>query len=206
MSLKDTIQGAREEAAGNRVFDRDKTSTDEGADGASVEKTRKKQRRASAATSKPSRQKAAGVRMVTSDGRTKSRANMSKEERKAEKKRDREKEDQRYTLTQAVLKDNAEYQRLHKIWFRFLIAGVALMVIALALYGMVSQRGAEAPMALSVASIVVMVVAYAVVIVGMVFDWRKVKPLRDEADRRTASMSEKRVRTELSKRAAEQQK
>ena len=203
MSLKDTIQGAREEAAGNRIISRDKAQdkSDKVSEAPAARPTRT---RRSAASSKPSREAAAGVRVVTSTGKVKAKSQMTKEERKAERKREREIEDQRYTLSQAVLKENPEYQQKHKIWFRFLIVGVTLMVIALSLFGLVSQQGGNAPQWLSVASIVSMIAAYAVVIGGMIYDWRKVKPLRDEAARKTNSMSEKRVRMALDKKAAEQ--
>ena len=197
MSLKDTIRGAREEVAANvKPFERKKDAVE----AAEAEKSTASQgfTRRSAASGKPAREAAAGVRMVTADGKTKSKSKLTKEERKAERKREREIEDQRYTLSQAVLKENEEYNRKHKIWLRFLIAGIVLMVLALSLYGLVVQQGQNAPQALAISSIVV--------IAGMVYDWRKVRPLRNDAEKRVSSMSDKRVRTALSKRAAESSK
>ncbi len=205
MSLKDTIRGAREEVAANvKPFERKKDAVE----AAEAEKSTASQgfTRRSAASGKPAREAAAGVRMVTADGKTKSKSKLTKEERKAERKREREIEDQRYTLSQAVLKENEEYNRKHKIWLRFLIAGIVLMVLALSLYGLVVQQGQNAPEALAISSIVVMVLAYIVVIAGMVYDWRKVRPLRNDAEKRVSSMSDKRVRSALSKRAAESSK
>ena len=69
MSLKDTIRGARAEAEANgNPFERSKGSAQEDAS-AEAEKSKRRPGR-SVASAKPSREAAAGVRVVSSSGKT----------------------------------------------------------------------------------------------------------------------------------------
>jgi hypothetical protein len=198
MSLKDTIRGAREEvAASGNPFEnvgKGKATADGGASGAQQSGSRGYARR-SAANRKPSREAAAGVRVVNSSGKSKSKAHMTKEERKEERNRERENEDRRYSVEQMILEQDEVYQKSRKMWWRFLIGGFAFLVIALALYSYVTGQADGAPMWMYGMSIGSMVLAYAIIICGMVYDWRKVRPRRKEAERRVASMTDKKVQT-----------
>ena len=197
MSLKDTIRGARDEvaASGNpfeKAGGKDKGKSESGS---SAGKRGGGIARSSAANRRPSREAAAGVRVVSSSGKSKSTANMTKEERKEEKRLEREREDRRYSVTQMILEKDEEYQKARKFWWRFLIGGFVLMVIALGLYGYVSNVGPAAPPVAYIGSIVAMVAAYAVIIVGIIFDFRKIRPRRKEAEQRVASMTDKKIQT-----------
>ena len=210
MSLFDTIKGAREEASANGLpFERGERQ-EETAEEAPQRRTVV---RGSAARAKPTREAAAGVHvMKAKNGRREKteaeKANMSKEElkaeRKAEREAEREVEDRRYNLTQVYMEENEEYKRTRKVWWIFLGVGVALIVVAFMLYGFVNQNRESASPVLAFLSAATMVCAYIAIIGGLVYDWVKVRPIRQGVQERVASMSDKRVRTILNQKAKEQ--
>ncbi|MBR3316952.1 MAG: hypothetical protein IKG21_03910 [Atopobiaceae bacterium] len=212
MSLLDTIKGAREEADGNVPFERGgkKEEPEE-----EVAPKRSGAVRGSAARAKPTREAAAGVRVVKSGGKSErqkkseaEKANMTKEERKAERKAERaaerEVEDRRYNLTQAYMEENEEYKHARKTWWIFLGVGMALVVVAFTLYGFVNQNRESASPVLAFLSAATMICAYISIIGGLIYDWVKVRPIRQQVQQRVDSMSDKRVRAVLNKKAKEQ--
>ncbi|MBO7675742.1 MAG: hypothetical protein J6S63_12165 [Atopobiaceae bacterium] len=192
MSIKDTIKAARDEATANgNPFERPAAASDDAtadARSSSAGFTRK-----SAAKAKPSRQAASGVRMVSSSGKQKSKKNMTKEEQKAERKHEREIDDLRYNVTQQILEEREEYKHARKLWWRFLIAGVVCMVLAFVQYMLVNNMGSNAPIALAISALVTMVLSYVVIIIGMIYDWRTIRPMRKDVNSYVQSMSEKRL-------------
>ena len=200
MSLKDTIRGAREEATANgNPFERSASSEKNDAEGKATEGASAGRSRRSVATAKPRRQAAAGVRVVAANGKSKSKTGQTKEEAKAERKHEREVSDLRYNVTQKLLEEREDYNKARKIWWRFLIVAVVLMVAAIGLYFAVSNMGSGAPEALGIVGLVVMVAAYGVVIAGMIYDWRVIRPMRKDVDKYVQSMSEKRLVTAINK-------
>ncbi len=202
MSLKDTIKGAREEvAASGNPFERKSNKGDD----AQADMSRPGQgfSRRSAARGKPSRQAAAGVRVVSTN--KKPQSDMSKQERKVERRRERDLEDRRYSVTQILLKENEEYTRLKKFWWVFLIAGVVFMGISLAMYSLVTKSGQSPENWMGVVAIVCMVLAYVVIIAGLLFDFLKIRPLRKEIEKRTNSMSDKRLKARLAENAKKEE-
>ena len=213
MSLMDTIKGARQEAEESGIPFEKPTfrKKDDGNEAAGVSEGSSSQgfTRRSAAKAKPSRQAAAGVQVVRTSGGSKTskpKGEQTKEERKAERKHDREIGDLRYNVTQQILEEREDYQRAHKMWWKFLIGGVILMVAAIGLYMAVSNMKSSAPEWMGVLGIVTMVAAYGVVIAGLVYDWVKVRPIRREVDAYVQSMSEKRLINMVTKKAKEDQK
>ena len=196
MSLKDTIRGAREEAAASgNPFERTKKDDTEKAAKTTARKDQRYTRR-SMARAKPSREAAAGVTVVSAS-KGKAEDQMSKEERKEKKRKDREVEDRRYNVTQILLEENPEYHKTRKMWWAFLIVGVVFMAVALALYGTVNSGNPSATPWMAGAAVVCMVLAYASVIGGLIFDYIKMRPLRKDADMRARSMSDKRLKALL---------
>ncbi|MBR3328514.1 MAG: hypothetical protein IKG22_14460 [Atopobiaceae bacterium] len=213
MSLKDTIRGAREEAAASgNPFDRGTGSKDSNKSGSgsssSGQSSAQGFERRSAARSKPSREAAAGVRVVSSNGKSKSKStsNMTKAERKEERKRERAIEDRRYNVTQMYLEQDPAYQKARKVWWGFLIGGIVFMVLAMVLYWVISGQGQGANANMAIVSMVSMALAYGVVIAGLIYDWVKIRPMRKEVEKRTQSMSDKRLQTVLKRKAAESSK
>lgn len=205
MSLKDTIKGAREEvSASGNPFER--SGGDQGGSSGSASGDTQGQgfMRRSASRAKPSREQAAGVRVVSSSGKSrsasKSTANMTKAEKKAERQREREKEDRRYAVSQMFLEENPEYQQRHKIWWRMLVTGFAFMVLAIITYMLVNQQGESTPLWLAAISLGSMVLAYIAIIVAFVYDWRTIRPIRRTQESRAASMSDKRINRALRER------
>ena len=196
MSLKDTIRGAREEAQSNLTT----TATNDAEDNASEEKSDAGFVRRSPSRAKPRRQAAAGVRTVSGSGKSKPVSEMTKEEKKAEKQRKREKEDREYAVSEMLMESDPEYQQYHKMWWRILIVGFVAMVISMVLYGVVTSQGETAPLPLAMASLATMVIAYGAIIAAFVYDWRKVRPIRMSCQQRAASMSEKRINKMLRER------
>lgn len=200
MSLMDTIKGAREEASANgNPFERTSDKKDAGSSENAGAAAGQGFTRRSASKAKPSRTAAAGVRVVSANGKAKSRKSQTKEELKAERKHDREVADLRYNVTQKILEERDDYIKARKVWWKFLIASVVLMVLAIGLYLVVSNMGTNAPEVLGILGLVTMVGAYIVVIAGLVYDWIKIRPLRKDVDKHVQSMSEKRLVAAINK-------
>ena len=204
MSLMDTIKGARQEVNESGVLEngvavkrknRDQNDKqDATASGNAQGFTRR-----SASKARPSRQQAAGVRVVSSSGKQKAKGNQTKEELKAERKHDREISDLRYNVSQKMLEQRDDYSKARKLWWKFLIGGVVLMVASVGIYMAVSNMGTSSPEWLALLGMVTMVGAYVVVIAGLVYDWRVIRPMRKETDAYVQSMSEKRLVTTINK-------
>ncbi len=208
MSLKDTIQGAREEA-GNNIGSVRPSKRSEGSNDAEAASSTSGQQgftRRSASKAKPSRRAAAGVRVVSSNGKNKSQANMSKEEKKAERKREREKDDLRYNVTQKLLEERPEYKKARKTWWIFLIVGLVLMAIAFINYTVVTNSNGTAPMWVAFLAMGCMIAAYGVLIVGLIYDWRTIRPMRKDVDKYVRSMSEKRLISAINKESKNKSK
>ena len=198
MSLMDTIKGAREEvAAQNTSSDaakRDDSSTQTNASSSSSSQgfTRR-----SAARSKPAREAAAGVRVVTKTGKPKKKAGLTKEEQKAERAREREVDDRRYSVREMMLENDPEFKRVNKVWHRLLIVGAVFVFIALTLYGLVKNAGDEGSPVMAAAALGTMLFAYVIMGIALIYNWRMVRPLRVDYDHRVASMSDKKLKATL---------
>ena len=203
MSLKDTIRGAREEAAANISPLNRPSSSEETGDSGAQSTTDQGFERKSVSRAKPTREAAAGVRVVNSSRKGKPAGEMTKQEQKSERKKEREKQDRRYAVSQMLLEEDPAYQRHHKIWWRILIVGLVFMVIALISYTYVSSVGEGAPMWVMVVSMGSMVLAYVAVIISFLYDWFHVRPIRRNNEQRVASMTEKKINKTLRERDKE---
>ncbi len=195
MSLMDTIKGARQEIDENGALDNGivgRMKRDEDKDAGTASSSQKFTRR-SASKARPSRKQAEGVRVVNASGKSKSKKPKTKEEAKAERRHDREVDDLRYNVSQKILKEREDYQKSRKMWWKFLIVGVVLMVISIGLYMYVSRMGSAAPDWLGIIGLFAMAAAYVVVIAGIIYDWRVIRPMRKDIDTYVHSMSEKRL-------------
>ena len=187
MSLLDTIKGAREEAseaAAGRV-----AKSDAATDDAEAAKSSQGFSRKSAARAKPTRELAGSVR----SGK-KSPSEMSKEEKKAEREAKRTEEDLLYDAKKAVLESREDYRRTQKIWWGLVIAGLALSIISFGIGRYMQSTTGDLTGTMAAISVVLMVVAYALIIGAFVYDLVKVRPLRKQADEKILGMSKKRLR------------
>ena len=153
--------------------------------------------RKSASSAKPARAAASSVRVVPTSAKAKRAAaergedlsNLSKEEKKARKAELRYQEDRIYTASNALLKENADYVRLRRIWWVLLVIGIVALAgtwVMLMVYG---QEGVESGSGQAI-QIGLLVAAYAAIIIAFIFDFIKIRPIRNECRATAAGMSD----------------
>lgn len=205
MSLRDTLAGARDEVAqsGNPFERSDKKAAakkdDAAGDNASAAASSASGfSRRSVSRAKPKREAAGSVRYVSAEdarnGNTgKPESELTKQERKEKRMRERDAADRRADASRAILAGHDSYKRSQRIWWTLLGVGMGFTVLSFimsAVFGK-SKQTAES---VTIVMIVLLVVAYAAIIAGFIYDWRVVRPMRQAADAEVASMSDKRVR------------
>lgn len=149
--------------------------------------------RKSASSAKPARAAASSVRVVPASAKAKRAAaergedlsNLSKEEKKARKAELRRQEDLIYTAANALLKENEDYTRLRRIWWVLLGVGIAALVGTWVLLAVVGSDAANSSFA-QTGQLVLIIAAYAAIIIAFIFDFVKIRPIRN-ACRATAS-------------------
>lgn len=165
--------------------------------------------RKSASSAKPARAAASSVRVVHTSGKAKRAeiergedlSSLSKEEKKARKAELRRQEDRVYTATNIVLKENESYRRLRRIWWALLGAGIVALVATWVLLAMFGQESVESgPM--RTAQLVLIAAAYAFIIIGFIFDFVKIRPIRNEIRASVSAMSDAKI-DEVLRREAE---
>ncbi|SEH47547.1 hypothetical protein [Parafannyhessea umbonata] len=203
MSLIDTINAAKKEAEGNSPLSADSEKN-------ATENKEAKQgfSKKSVAKAKPAREAADGVRVVkTSGGKVvssgKAMSEMSKEEKKAARAAQREKDDLRMSATHVLLTNTKGYRRSQRVWWTLLGIGLASTVASWAIGQFVPgvMEGTSSPM--GILMIVLMVLAYAVIIAAFIYDWRIVRPMRKAAEVAAQSMSGKKMSQVLKEDARE---
>lgn len=212
MSLRDTLAGAREEVAQNAAFGstakKDAAQKDD-ASNASAAPSNTGFSRRSVSRAKPSREAAGSVRYVSAEdarsGNTsKPEAEMTKQERKEKRMRDRDAADRRADASRAILAGHDSYKRSQRIWWILLGVGMGFTLLSFVLSATVGKN-TDAPQYVSMAMVVMLVIAYAAIIAGFIYDWRVVRPMRQAADAEVAGMSDKRVRQFLAAQEAERE-
>lgn len=194
MSLRDTIEGARSEAKENVSNLAPKKKDGEKDDEAKVAAYDPfNPGKASAATGRPKTEAGSSVR---AEGKYKGatpleRSSMTKEEKKAERARERAREDQRTRAYDLILKGNPEYKRTEKVWWILLGIGFGSTVVSLLVAYFLG--GQDLGTTSGVVSIVALVLAYAFIIGGFIYDLVKRRPFRKAAEKRLASMNDKHV-------------
>ena len=173
MSLRDTIEGARDEAKvtvdtmTKKSKDAAEKPTASDEDRAPAAYDPFKSGKASAAGARPAREAASSVR-VEGERSKKSPALMTKEEKKAAKAEERRLEDARNQAYDYILKSDDAYKKTDKTWWILLGVGFGMTVISLLL-------------------------AYGFIIAAFIYDFRKRRPFRKAAERRLQGMNDKRV-------------
>ena len=196
MSLRDTINGAREEAAkANAPLAKD-ASKDEADDS---ERTGFSKRSVSRA--KPAREAAAGVRIVSagsSAGKSsastagKAPVEMTKDEKKRARQERRTEQDRRTSASQIILHDTPGYKKSQKVWWGLLGSGFVCTIVSW-LIPNVYPKAVESSAALNVVLLILLILAYGLIIAAFVYDWRVVRPMRKKAEATTNRMTNKKV-------------
>lgn len=159
--------------------------------------------RKSPTKAKPVREAASSVRVVAKkknpDGST-STAGMTKEEKKEVRRAEREEEDIFNSLTNAMLKADELYTSRRRMWWVFLGLGLVFVVAAFA-SGYIGAPDGSNMYDLSttggVLSVVSLVLAYVFIITSLVYEWMKIRPIRNEKQDKVTSLSPKKRRAML---------
>lgn len=203
MSLRDTIVGAREEAAqSGNPFARTSEGKDEApkkSDSESSGKSTSGFSRRSTARAKPQREAAGSVRYVSSDEyhdvkSEKSSKELTRAERHAKADRERSAEDRRSSVARSILNGHAEYKRGQRIWWTLIGIGMAAVLVSWLASTFIPNSAGQIKV---VVAIVLLVAAYGAIIAAFVYDWRVIRPMRKAADDEVARMSDKRIKQYL---------
>ena len=165
--------------------------------------------RKSAASAKPARAAASSVRVqpaTAKDRRKKlekgeSLEGLTKQEKKARKQELRAEEDRRYTASTILLKQDEDYTKRRRVWWALLGAGM-LIIIALWiwLFGL-SGNGGKVTSGAQMAAIVI---AYAVIIAAFVYDFTRIRPIRNMYRDQGEGMSTNKLNALIERAAAEE--
>ena len=198
MSFRDTLNGAREELNENR--DADKKSEETIEQDAQEEPKSTGFEKKSVTRAKPAREAAAGVRVVTSSGKVKKasgtskpRSEMTKEEKRAQRQKERDAEDRRTMAAQALLKKDPIYQKWHGISMGMIVAGLVCTALSWVIAIAVPDSQTDLTSFWGVMAIVMLVVAYIGVIGGFIMDWARLHKVRNMYNDRVRSLKEKQL-------------
>ena len=206
MSLRDTLEGARKEVAdasskANVAKDDAPKSKDKAKDDKAVpEYDQLARKRPTAAKAKPAREAGSSVRKEASgSGAKRSAAStvssskpMSKDEKKAERARQREHDDFRNRGYELMLRRNEEYHRTERTWWVLLGVGFACTVASMVLAYVLPQAN-DVSTAMGVFAVILLVAAYAFIIGSFVYDFAKRRPIRKRVEQQVASMTDKKI-------------
>lgn len=159
--------------------------------------------RKSPTKAKPVREAASSVRVVAKkknpDGST-STVGMTKDEKKEVRRAEREEEDIFNSLTNAMLKADELYTSRRRIWWVFLGLGLVFVVAAF-VSGYIGAPDGSNMYDLSTTggmlSVVSLVLAYVFIITSLVYEWMKIRPIRNEKQDKVTSLSPKKRRAML---------
>ncbi len=153
--------------------------------------------RRSPSKAKPVQEAGTSVRVVKThrnpDGTT-STTGLTKEEKKAQRKAEREEQDFLAALIDAMLKRDALYNKRRRIWWVFLGVGLLCVVGSFASGYIGAADGSNMYNLNSVGgilSVVCLVLAYVFIIVSLVFEYMKIRPMRREVTEKLQGMSDK---------------
>ena len=193
MSLRDTITGATKEAREATASLSKKENSEE-----AERPTYSAFGRKSAATAKPAREAAASVRVSGSS----SGAPKSKEEKRAARARQREREDIRSRGFEAMLRADPEYHRAERIWWVFLGLGFVATIITLVLSYMVPESR-DLNTGVGMISAIMLVFAYFCIFGSVIFSFFKMRPIRKKVETKVAGMTDKKLNDFYLERQAE---
>ncbi len=189
MSLRDTIEGARDEAKVTVDAMAKKPKEEKPAEGEKPVAAYDpfKSGKSSAAGAKPSREAAASVRMEGERSK-KNPVTMTKEEKKAARAEERRLEDRRNTAYDYILKNDPDYAKTNKTWWILLGVGFAMTIVSLVFTYVLGDEGG-----MGIVAVVSLVLAYAFIIAAFVYDFRKRRKFRRAAEKRLQGMNDKKV-------------
>ena len=187
MSLRDTIEGALQEAEGNAVGRPKKE-----AEAVSSEE-KKGFVRSSVTKARPAREAAASVRTGSKpQSQGLFGGSESKEEKRDRKRREREEADLRSRAYDLVLKGMPEYRKSDKIFW--VVVGVGMVFAVASLVGMYAfGEVTDITTTQGMVATATLVIAYAFIIGAIIFDFVKRRPYRKRAQAQVSALTEKKL-------------
>lgn len=152
--------------------------------------------RKSTSSAKPARPAGGSVRVVPATAKAKRAAaergedlsSLSKEEKKARKAELRREEDRIYTASSQLMKEDEDYLRYRRIWWVLLVIGILALIGTWVLLAVLGQDG-MADKGAQTAQFALIVAAYAAIIVAFIFDFIKIRPIRNACRDKAAGMT-----------------
>ena len=198
MSLRDTINAATKEAQdGGLTFGKKANEAEaETEKPASTGFTKK-----STAKAKPAREAGSSVRTASEPSRKsadtgglfRKKTEKEKETEKADRRKRREEEDFRRQANQILLNRNEEYRKSERMWWVVIGIGFAFTIISLIMTYVIPDAAHDLTQPAGKISIGLLFAAYACIIGGFVYDWRKRRPVRKEIERKVDGMTQKKL-------------
>ena len=164
--------------------------------------------RKSAASAKPARAAASSVHVVSSSSKSRrkelekgeSLAGLSREEKRARKQELRAKDDRIYTVSTLLTQDDEDYKKRRRLWWMRLGLGMLTILILWVWLFMGGTNGKVQ----TLPQIIAIVFAYAVIIVAFIYDFVRIRPLRNMYRAKAEGMTDKQMTALIEKAAAEE--
>lgn len=200
MSIKETITNAMDEArdagslpswlAGNKTSTKPtKSKKDDEKKGAL---------KASLAQAKPAKEKAYGVRDAHSVKQTHQKTAV---EKRAQRRAERDERDRRVAVSRILLNQDPVYRKRQNILWITLFTGLVCIALSWVINYYNPQAMYQMDHIEGIAEVVLLVLAYALVILGFIYDLKFVKPFRNAVDRKVSALTSKKVYQLLDKDA-----
>lgn len=165
--------------------------------------------RKSTASAKPARAAASSVRVQasSSSARRKQReqgedlSNLSREEKRARKQERRMQEDRIFTAAQTLMKEDFDYNRFRRVWWVLLGVGIAAIVVVWISMAFVTGGQASSEQ-MAIPQMAGIIAAYACIIIAFIFDFVKIRPIRNQCRSIAEGMSEAKLNSVIEKGAA----
>ena len=188
MSLRDTIEGALQEAEGNTVGRPKKE-----AEAITGDDDKKGFSRSSTAKARPAREAASSVKTSSgSSSRGAFGATETKEEKRDRRRREREEDNLRNRAYDLVLRSMPDYRRTDRVFWVLVGVGMVFAIVSLvAMYRFGEVDDVTSPV--GIASTVSLLLAYGCIIGAIIFDFVKRRPFRKQAQARVGTLSEKKL-------------
>ena len=204
MSLRDILQGAREEFEASRGVSSKDEKKAEAADAAAgagaASGSGSGVMKRSVARAKPKREAAQGVRVVpatassTASKEAPLSATMTREQRRQARQEQNRLRDRIMLASTIVLSKNPEYRAKRKIWWALIIVGLVSTTFTFGVM-FIAPKGSSSDLRTvwGMSSAVTLFIAYAGIITAFLYDHVTIRPLRDLADSRVKAMSMKKI-------------
>lgn len=162
--------------------------------------------RKSAGSAKPARAAAGSVRVVPASSKARrkqaergeSLEGLTKEEKRERKRELRAQEDRRFAVADEMIKSDADYLKRRRVFWALVVIGVVIVGLAWALLSNVGGvTSAIDQGVLSVAEIVIIVIGYVAILGAIIYDFIRIRPIRNYYRSKAEGMSDARAREYL---------